>query len=161
MESGLSAIMYLAAVVLLLLVLPAASVLAERLILHSALEWMALIGRWFVFWPVGIRLFLAGAAQVVRPGFTARRIFDIHDPAALGIVREAGFANIAMGTLGIVSLRHASWVVPAAIVGGLYYGAAGLGHLARGGGNFLERTAMISDLLIFVLLAAFVAWSIA
>lgn len=50
--------------------------------------------------------------------------------------------------------------MPAAAAGGLYYGLAGLGHHARGGGNFLERTAMISDYLIFALLAVFAAWSL-
>jgi NhaP-type Na+/H+ or K+/H+ antiporter len=47
--------------------------------------------------------------------------------------------------------------VPAAIVGGLYYGLAGAGHLARSNRNFKEQTALISDLLIFVLFGAFVA----
>jgi hypothetical protein len=62
-----------------------------------------------------------------------------------------------MGTLGLLSLAHASWVVPAAIVGGLYCGLAGLGHLVREGRNFKEQTALVSDLLIFLLLAGFVA----
>ena len=45
--------------------------------------------------------------------------------------------------------------MPAAIVGGLYYGLAGLGHLFRPNRNFKERTALVSDLAIFVLLAVF------
>jgi hypothetical protein len=152
--------MHFAAVVLLLFVLPAVSVLAEKLVFHSAADWMALIGRWFVFWPVGVRQFLAGAMQVVRPDFTSERIFQIKDPAALGIVREVGFGNLAMGTIGLASLWIPGWVVPAAVAGGLYYGLAGVGHAARGGGNFLEHTAMISDIWIFALLAAFVGWTI-
>jgi len=44
----------------------------------------------------------------------------------------------------------------AAIAGGLYYGLAGLGHLFRPNRNFKERTARVSDLAIFVLLAVLV-----
>jgi len=47
-------------------------------------------------------------------------------------------------------------MVPAAIVGGLYYGLAGLGHVARKGRNLNEQTALVSDLLVFILLCAFV-----
>jgi hypothetical protein len=46
-------------------------------------------------------------------------------------------------------------VVPAAVVGGLYYGLAGLGHLFRRG-NLKEQFALWSDLAIFALLAVFV-----
>ena len=45
----------------------------------------------------------------------------------------------------------------AAIVGGLFYGLAGLGQAARGKRNSKEQTALVSDLLMFVLLGAFVA----
>jgi len=152
--------MYSAAVLLLLFVLPTASVLAEKLVFQSAAGWMPLVGRWFVFWAVGVRLFMAGVMQVARPDFTSQRIFEIKDPTVFGIVREVGFGNLAMGTIGLASLIYTGWVVPAAVAGGLYYGLAGVGHHVRGGGNFLERTAMISDYLIFALLAAFVAWSL-
>jgi NhaP-type Na+/H+ or K+/H+ antiporter len=95
--------------------------------------------------------------QTFRPQFTAQSIFEITDQGALAIVREVGFANLAMGALGLASLFKPGWVVPAAIVGGLYYGLAGLGHLMRKTRNFKEQTALVSDLAIFVLLAAFVA----
>jgi len=93
--------------------------------------------------------------QTLRPEFTAQAIFEIDAPGAHAIVREVGFGNLAMGTLGLASLFEPSWVLPAAIVGGLYYGLAGLGHLFRHG-NFKERFALWSDLAIFALLAVFV-----
>ena len=83
---------------------------------------------------------------------------EIEDPTVFGIVREVGFGNIAMGTIGLASLFYTGWVVPAAVAGGLYYGLASVGRQARGGGTFLERTA--TDILIFALLAIFVAWSL-
>lgn len=149
--------MYLAAVVLLLLVIPAACVGVEALVLGSPASSMDLIGKWFTFWGCGVRLFLAGVMQAAKPQFTAESIFGIKDEAALGIVREVGFGNLAMGTLGLASLALPQWVVPAALVGGLYYGLAGVGHMMRGERNAKEQVALVSDLLIFVLLVIFVA----
>jgi hypothetical protein len=77
-----------------------------------------------------------------------------------GIVGEVGFGNITMGMIGLASLIYTGRVVPAAAAGELYYGLAGVGHHLHGGGNFLKRTAMISDYLIFALLAVFAAWSV-
>jgi hypothetical protein len=148
--------MYLVSVILLLFVLPAASVLID-LVWVGGTDLLLLIGKWFVFWAVGVRLFIAGVRQVVQPQFTSEGIFEIKDRAAFVIVREVGFGNLSMGTLGLASLAKSGFLVPAAIVGGLYYGLAGAGHLLRGGRNFAGQTAMISDLMMFVVLAVFVA----
>jgi hypothetical protein len=149
--------MYLTAVVLLMVVLPAASVAIEALRAPGAVDLMPLIGKWFTFWAVGVRLFLAGMSQTLRPQFTAQAIFDIQDEDAFAIVREVGFANLAMGTLGLASLAEPKWAVPAAVAGGLYYGLAGIGHVFRKTRNLKEQIALVSDLAIFALLAVFVA----
>jgi hypothetical protein len=148
--------MYVVTVVLLLGVLPAGSVFAEQHYWHSTLPLMDLIGKWFTFWAVGVRLALAGLRQSIQPRFTAREIFNLKGDDALSIVRELGLANIAMGTLGLVSLWLPAVTWPAALVGGLYYGLAGALHLGRGEKTFNERFAMITDLAIFALLAAYV-----
>ncbi len=150
--------MYVVAVVLLLLVFPAASVAIEAAWRGSATDLMPLVGKWFVFWGVGVRLFLAGIRQVLQPQFTAEDIFAIKDHGALAIVRELGFANLSMGALGLLSLLLSGWTVAAAVVGGLYYGLAGAGHLFCSGRNFAEQTALISDFFVFAVLAAFVAY---
>ena len=149
--------MYFASVVLLLFVFPVGSIVFEALWLRGGADLMFLVGKWFVFWAVGVRLFLAGVRQVMQPQFTAESIFDVKDPAARAIVREIGFGNLAMGVLGLASLAQTAWLVPAAVVGGLYYGLAGAGHVFRGSQNFNERTALVSDLLVFVVLGVFVA----
>ena len=149
--------MYLVSIALLMLVLPAACVLIEALARGGHSDVVYLVGKWFVFWGVGVRLFIAGVRQVAKPQFTAEGIFAIKDPAAFAIVREIGFGNLAMGTLGLLTLAVAGFLIPAAIVGGLYYGLAGAGHAFRGSRNSAEQTAMISDFLIFIVLAAFVA----
>jgi hypothetical protein len=148
--------MYIVIVVLLLGVLPAGSVFAEQHYWHSTLPLMDLIGKWFTFWAVGARLFLAGLRQSLQPRFTAQEIFNLKGDDALPIVRELGLANIAMGTLGLVSLWLPAVIWPAALVGGLYYGLAGALHLGRGEKTFNERFAMVTDLLIFALLAVYV-----
>jgi hypothetical protein len=108
-----------------------------------------------------VRLFIAGARQVIEPRFTAEEIFGIRDRASFAIVREVGFANLSMGVLGICSVFRVGWVVPAALVGGLYYGLAGAGHIFRKGKNAKEYTAMISDLFVFLVLMVFVLNSLA
>jgi hypothetical protein len=142
--------MYLASIVLLLLVIPAASVAIETMFFGGSL--VASLAKWFVFWPVGVRLFMAGIKQTLQPQFTAEGIFGIKDPSAQGLVREIGFGNLSIGALGLLSLLRPDFLLPAAIVGGLYYGLAGLGHVTGGEGNAKKRIAMVSDLLIFVVL---------
>jgi len=58
---------YIFLVLLVMLVLPALSVVNERYFLGSDAGFLLLMGKWFVFWGVGIRLVSAGARQVVNP----------------------------------------------------------------------------------------------
>jgi hypothetical protein len=151
---------YLLTVLLLLLIVPAASVLAEAL-LCGGNDLMWLVGKWFTFWACGVRLLIAGIRQTVQPAFTASEIFKLDDPGAHPIVREIGFGNLAMGALALASLAVPGWVVPAAIVGGLYYGLAGFGHVLNKDRNAKEQVALVFDLWIFLLLAVFVATRLA
>jgi len=138
-----------------MLVGPAVSVAAEALLAPGAALW-TLTAKWFVFWLVGVRLFVAGLRQTLQPQYTAETIFEIADPGARGLVREIGFGNLAIGALGLCTLAVAGWTVPAALAGGLYYGLAGLGHIARGKRNTIENASLVSDVLAFLLLAAVV-----
>ena len=131
--------MYLAVVVLLMGVLPLGSILVEALVSHGDAGIVFLIGKWFVFWSVGVRLLLAGVRQIVNPAFTAETIFGLKDTGALTIVRELGFANLSIGLFGALSLLNRGWIVPAALVGGLFYGLAGLEHLRKGDRNTTEN----------------------
>jgi hypothetical protein len=149
--------MYLASVLALLLVLPIISIAVE-LVARTNTDLVFLIAKWFVFWAGGVRLFIAGIRQTLNPAFTAVDIFGIKAPEAQKIVREVGFANLAMGLLGLASLVMPAWLVPAALVSGLYYGFAGLGHVRNASRTANETIALVSDLAIaVVLLAAAVA----
>jgi hypothetical protein len=148
--------MYIAAVSLLAFILPAASVIAQLFVFESSTGVLPLVGGWWVFWAVGVRLLIAGLRQVVDPKFTAESIFGIKSAEPLVVVRELGFANISTGVLGFCTMFNGSWITPAAIVGGLFYGLAGAGHVFKKGRNLLENVAMYSDFLLFVILFVYV-----
>ena len=147
--------LYLAVVALTMFILPIGSVTAEHVFYPGEpLLWLA--GKWFVFWGVGVRLALAGARQVMQPEFTAREIFHMESSEALPLVRELGIANLATGVVGILSLCAPSFVLPVAISAGIFYGIAGFRHITERGRSGNETVAMVSDLWIFAVLAAFV-----
>ncbi len=152
--------MYILTVILLMFVFPIASVLTEIFLFKSASGAMFLIGKWFVFWAVGIRFFLAGLRQSLNPEFTAEKIFEIKGSEPLVIVQELGFANLSMGLLGIVTIFNGNWIVPSAIAGGLFYGLAGIKHITRKGKNLIENVATFSDLFMFLILLIYVIASI-
>lgn len=151
--------MYLLTVILTMAVLPIGSILVEHFILKTSTNLLLLVGKWFVFWAVGIRQFIAGLRQAIRPEFTAEGIFGIKSKDPLPIVQELGFANLSMGTLGILSLVDGRLVLPSAIVSGLFFGTAGIRHLIRGKRNANENVAMVSDILLFAVLATFLIWT--
>jgi hypothetical protein len=140
---------YLAVVLLTMLVLPLGSMAAEHT-LNGAAPLMALAGKWFVFWSVGVRLGLAGLRQFFQPRFTTRTIFGIEGDEALPLARELGVANLATGLVGLLSLARPGFVLPVAISAGLFYGAAGVQHLIERPRTLNEAIAMVSDLWIFV-----------
>lgn len=147
--------MYFLMIILLMFVFPISSALTELLIFESTAGIAFLIGKWFVFWAVGIRLFLAGLRQSVRPRFTAEQIFGIKSNEPLIMVQELGFANLSIGILGISTIFNSSWIMPAAIAGGLFYGFAGIRHLMRKERNRFENSAMFSDLFVFIVLVMY------
>ena len=147
--------MYFLAIILLMLILPAASILTDLFIFKRHGGLMFLLGKSFVFWAVGVRLCLAGLRQSITPHFTAEQIFGIKSQEPLVIVRELGLANLSMGILGLSTIFRSSWVMPAAIAGGLFYGLVGIRHLTAKARNHLENSAMVSDLFVFIVLLSY------
>jgi hypothetical protein len=139
-----------------MLALPLVSVLGEHFFAPGAAPLTILVGKWFVFWGVGVRLALAGGRQVFQPEFTAKEIFGIKGNDALPIVRELGVSNLATGIVGILSLAFASFVLPVAIAAAIFYGVAGFRHAARRERTSKESIAMLSDLFAFAVLFGYV-----
>jgi len=142
-------------------VLPVASVLIEATFFKSSFAFMFLIGKWFVFWAIGARLFLAGLRQAITPQFTAEQILGLKTKEPLIVIQELGFANLSIGLLGLTSILIPAWVFPAALTGGLFYGLAGFRHIASKERNRLETIALVSDLFIFVVMFGYLLWTFA
>lgn len=138
--------MHLATILSLMPGLPVISTLIELLATPGPTNAILSTGRWFVFWGVGVRLFVAGLRQVIQPSFTAKTIFRISDPDAETLVTEIGFGNLAMGLIATLSLWVPAFLVPGALAGGLYLGLAGLKHAANKNRSRDENIAMASDL---------------
>jgi hypothetical protein len=143
--------MYVSIVALTMLILPIGSVAIARGVDPTA-AWIDLIGLWFVFWAG-----LAGVRQILRPEFTARDIFKLEGEGPLAIVRELGFANLAIGIVGLLAVLFPSFVLPSAIYASIFYAAAGAMHVREPDRGLNENVAMLSDLFMALVLGGFVA----
>jgi hypothetical protein len=145
--------MYVATVIALLLILPLGSSVVQLSLRHDASA-VAVLLRWFVFWGVGLRLGIAGIRQIAQPRFTARTILGLESDDVLFVVRELGFANSALGAIGIISIAIPTWTMPAAVAGALFYGMAGVNHVRHAPRTRNQTVAMVSDLLFALAVAA-------
>jgi hypothetical protein len=150
--------MYLLTVILLMFVAPVGSIYADHSYLHTTASLIELAGKWFVFWSAGVRLFAAGLRQFFQPRFTSEQILGIKSDDVLPFVRELGVANFATGIIGIASLAKPSFTLPVAIAAGTFFGVAGMRHLAGGDKTGNMNIAMVSDLFVFLVLAAYVVF---
>jgi hypothetical protein len=78
---------YFFGVLFLTIIFPALSLFIACLVNKDQLISAALAGKWFIFWAVGLRLFIAGLRQVINPSFTAKDIFHIDNKESWVIVR--------------------------------------------------------------------------
>lgn len=141
---------------LFMLVLPVSSIIIDNRSFNHCSTVLFLIGKWFVFWAIGLRLLIAGIKQTINPAFTLQSIFKIQSKESHAIVRELGFANICFGLLGTVSLFAQQFRLSAAIIGGLYMGLAGSYHIIKRPVSSNEIIATVSDVFIFLLMLVFV-----
>jgi len=151
--------MYYVIVAALMVVFPALSIGIDASVNNVPVGWF-LIGKWFVFWAVGVRLFLAGLRQIAQPRYTAEKILGLTSDDVLLVVRELGFANAALGSVGILSIVLTGWVAAAALAGGIFYGLAGINHAIQKHRNALQKVAMTSDLFAAAVLLVYCARSI-
>jgi hypothetical protein len=148
--------MYLLTVLLLMFVLPVGMTFLDYREMASP-SLPLLIGKWFVFWSAGARLLIAGLWQFFQPQFTLTEIFGIRSKDARPLVRELGVANFATGLVGLLSLYWPAFLVPVAIIAGIFYGVAGVEHALRRSRSLNETVAMVADLFVCAALAVFLA----
>ena len=152
--------MYFIIVIATTIVLPIGSALAEYGIVYSTGDVPApvntliyCLGKWYVFWAGGVRLMLAGLRQTFAPGMTLKQIFEIDHPPSGHIVQELGFANLSISLVCLLSLLYPTLMPAGAISAGVFYGLAGLQHLRKPQRNAQRTVAMLTDLLVFLVLA--------
>jgi hypothetical protein len=143
--------MYPFIVAAFMVVFPGISIAAETALRSVPLS-ILLVAKWFVFWMVGLRLLTAGLRQMIQPQYTARTILKLAGDDALMVIRELGFANVAIGLLGTLSLPFADWRSAAALVGGVFYALAAGNHILQHGRGRLETIAMFSDAFAAIVL---------
>ncbi len=110
-----------------------------------------------MFWAVGVRLLLAGLRQVVQPQYTAKTILGIEEWRIFAI-REIGFANAAIGAVGIMSILIPGWAAAGGFAGGILYGSAAVNHRLQVRRNGLQNLAMASDLFAAAVLLTYCIW---
>jgi hypothetical protein len=150
--------MYFILVIGQTIVLPIVSGTIELLVAGG--DPVLVYGKWFLFWGVGTRLLVAGISQAIRPGFTVQNILGSPNAGADQIAQELGFANIPIGAVAIAAAFVPGWAIPVAIIGGLFLGLAGFRHVAKRHPNAKESLATWTDILIFVVMAIFVVYSL-
>ncbi|TCC98521.1 DUF6790 family protein [Pedobacter hiemivivus] len=146
--------LYLISVLLFMLILPIVSIVVE--VFSADVDFsVLLVGKWLIFWAIGVRLLIAGIRQITKPSFTAHQIFRITGNDSFPIIRELGFANICIGIIAMLSVFRPEWRMPAAIAGGLYFGLAGMMHLIKKPESRNEAIALVSDLYIFIIMLVY------
>jgi hypothetical protein len=72
----------------------------------------------------------------------------------LPLVRELGVANAGTALVALLSVVAPSFVLPVSISAALFFGAAGVNHLAGRDRSLYENVAKVSDIFITVVLVA-------
>lgn len=149
---------YLTLIGLTMLMLPTGSIVIDAGTSHA--PWLLLVGKWFVFWAVGVRLLVAGLRQYLQPAFTSREILGIAGSDADVLVRELGGANAAWGVVGLAALLMPSFVLPTALGAGIFYAVAGIEHMRADHRGRNATIALVSDLWVAAILLGFAAISL-
>jgi len=144
--------MYAVLLVALMFVVPIGCTIFEVFELNHGAFGFGILLKWFVFWAVGIRLLLAGLRQIIQPRYTADTIFGIKGADSRILVRELGFANIAIGCIAAGSLLSSAWLMPGAVAGSVLYCLGGVHHFLRKARKRHENIAMVSDVVVAVVL---------
>jgi hypothetical protein len=149
---------YFVLVIAQTLVLPVASGIVE--LAAAGGDPVLVLGKWWVFWGVGTRLLVAGAAQLSGRGPTSEILgAAAPSPQETQLTRELGTANVGMGLAGLFALVP-GWAVPAGLAGGVFLLLAGLLHVAKKGKEPRESLATWTDLLVGIAVLALAGYTL-
>jgi len=150
--------MYLAAVLLLTVLLPVVSIYAQISTVTSPQSLALLVGTWLVFWSAGVRLFVDGSLQFFRPKFTSEEIIGIPGEDAFPVLQELGVLNMAIGLVAMVSLVVPQFRFPVALIAAVSYGVAGARHATDSERTGNATAAMVSDIFVSAVLSIYVIY---
>ncbi len=108
-----------------------------------------LIGKWFIFWGLGVYLLASGIVHMVRPLADLNRFYGSKDQVARGMVRKLGIAKITMGVAGILSLFNGQLLEITALMTVVYFGMTTLWYFLRKADPAYEAFTLVSDLMLF------------
>jgi hypothetical protein len=77
-------------------IFPTSSVGVELLFNRYTSSLIKIIGKWLIFWAVGIRLFTTGLRQIIKPKLISEGILGIKGRGVWQLVRELDLANISI-----------------------------------------------------------------
>jgi hypothetical protein len=138
----------------LVAVLPITAAALESHMDHAPLDW-SIYWKWFIFWAVGIRLFFKGVKLASTPKFTGLSLSSFSNRESYLLLLELGFANMALGSMGILSVLNDQWRLIAAIAGAIYFGLADMLRLSKKPNGRHELVALIYNLLVLAGLAGY------
>ena len=139
------------AVILLMIALPLICIITEHLISAEPID-PVLIGKWFMFWGMGVQLFLTGLL-----GYLALRIASLKNwtdtrTAYFSGIGDSKLLNIAVGVLAMLSLYFNRFREATAIAGGIFFGLRAFGRLIRKSDLGGESLLILSDLFLFCMI---------
>jgi hypothetical protein len=138
----------------LLFVFPIVSAAFESRFDQVVLNWPT-YWKWFIFWSVGIRLFFKGVKLASTPQFTGLSLSSFKNRESYLVLLELGFANMALGSMGILSVINGQWRLIAAIAAAIYFGLSDMLRFLKKPGSLHELVALLFNLLVFAGLVSY------
>ena len=132
----------------LITVLPITATWLESRVDETPPTW-PIYWKWFIFWSVGFRLFFKGVRLASTPRVTGLSLLSFSNRESYLLLLELGFANMALGVMGILSVINDQWRPIAAIAGAIYFGLSDLLRLLKKPAGRHEKVALAYNLLAF------------
>lgn len=119
-----------------------------------------LIGKWFIFWAAGVRPFFAGIKLVYRRWTAPAGFFYREMKENFLMIRQLGFAHIAIGVTGMLSLVNSNWRQIAGLAAAFFFGLSAVQHFFIKPVNGKEMAIMITDIMVFTIMLLYLFFTL-
>lgn len=134
--------------IVFLTVLPLVSAAVEYHFTKTGMS-AVLVGKWFIFWTVGIRFLVAGFTQVIRQG---RGALILQGDTTGGFGKVLGLVKMLLAGMAFLCVMKDSWSLLAAITVGVYVGLAGFQHDFKKPNTAEGWISMVYDMIVFTVI---------